>query len=401
MKKNLLKKIRRYIVYVAVLIFRCAVSPLSFGAKSGLGAILGFLSYLFLKKSRNIAMNNVRRAFPGIDGRKAESIVRESFKNMGRNILEAIHLEGMSPAEVKNMTEYEGLEKINEAMKEGKGVIVITGHIGNWEFFQSAMSSLGYSSTVLAQRYSNPYIDKMITKIRNASGTKVIIRRRGKERELMKGVLSALSKGDALGILMDHYTKKGGLAVPFLKGETSAPAGPALFAMRTGAPVIFGYAMRMREGKFKVKFTNPLKIVKGKNRDVALAVNTSKFIQAIEDEILNYPRQWAWMHKFARKHRKGVKRVDYGKLPKVVIYSKKECCLCDEAKDIIKKISHRFPLNVEEVNISDDEEKMEKYGREVPVIFIEGKKLFKLKVEKNRFQDRIAECLYNLNSENA
>jgi len=108
MKKNLLKKIRRYIVYVAVLIFRCAVSPLSFGAKSGLGAILGFLSYLFLKKSRNIAMNNVRRAFPGIDGRKAESIVRESFKNMGRNILEAIHLEGMSPAEVKNMTEYEG-----------------------------------------------------------------------------------------------------------------------------------------------------------------------------------------------------------------------------------------------------------------------------------------------------
>ncbi|RMF93726.1 MAG: hypothetical protein D6734_09430 [Candidatus Schekmanbacteria bacterium] len=382
-----------------VLLLKGLIYPLQFNIKSRLGALIGLAAYKMMRNSRNTAIENIVRAIPELSHSQAIKIAKSSFINMGRNVFEAIHLERMKPEDVQKLVEYEGLEYFDKAMKEGKGLVVITGHLGNWEMFQAAMSTLGYPVTVLAQRYSNPYINEMITRIRNASGTSVIIRRSGKERELMKGVLKALANCHALGILIDHYTKKNGIAVPFLNTETSAPAGPALFAMRTGAPVIFGYAMRLPNERFKVKFQPSFKALNGKNRDLALYLNTANFLEAIEEEILNYPEQWAWMHKFKRKHRKSIRRIDFKKLPKVTIFSKKECCLCDDAKKIIEKISRRYPFKLEAIDITDDKEKLDAYGNEVPVVLIEGKKLFKLGVDKKRFEKRIIDYLYNMNSD--
>ena len=99
--------------------------------------------------------------------------------------------------------------------------------------------------------------------------------------------------------------------------------------------------------------------------------------------------------------RKSVRRIKFDKVPDVVIYSKKGCCLCDDAKKIIEDVSTRYPLRLDNVDITDNEEKLKMYGNEVPVVFIEGKKLFKLGIDKKRFEERIMERLYSLNVENS
>ena len=129
MKNRTIKKIRRYLVYLAVVTVRAVVYPLSFNAKSNLGSFLGALAYKFMKSARQTAIGNVRRALPKIGKKETERIAEESFRNIGKNVLEAIHLEKMTPEDINELTEYEGLEYFDKSMKEGKGGITITGHM--------------------------------------------------------------------------------------------------------------------------------------------------------------------------------------------------------------------------------------------------------------------------------
>ncbi|MBI5376510.1 MAG: glutaredoxin family protein [Candidatus Schekmanbacteria bacterium] len=391
-KSKTIKNIRRYFVYILVRGLYGAIYFLPFGVKSLIGKFAGTACFYLMRSARLTALSNIETAFPGITAEKADRIARASFRSMGMNVLEALHLPRMSKEDIKNMAEFENLDVFKTAMKEGKGLVVITGHLGNWEFFQAVMSVRGFPTTVIAQHYSNPWIDKMITEIRESSGVHVIVRRRGKEKEVMKSALDALKKGQPLGFLVDHYAKKGGIAVPFLGGETSTPSGPSIFAMRSDAPVLFGYAMR-KNGKFKVKFRHPIKVVSSNNRDCALYLNAARFLEEVESEIKSHPEQWAWMHNFRRKHKKGIRRAEFENLPIVEIYSKKDCCLCDEAKNELSDILARYPFKMKVTDITYDSEKLGKYETEVPVVFIDGKKTSKLKFDKMRFQEKIIERL--------
>ena len=180
--KKTIKKIRRYIVYLAAKLLIGMTWYLPFEVKSSIGAAGGLLSFLILKKDRRRAMENFRFALGSkYSDNDIRKIVRTAFINLGRNALEALHIPRLNLSNLKNYITFEGLEHVEEGLRKGKGIVVITGHLGNWELFSTTVSMIGYPVTIIARRYSNPWIDGMIKNFRASHGTNVIIRKKGYE----------------------------------------------------------------------------------------------------------------------------------------------------------------------------------------------------------------------------
>ena len=436
----MLKKIRRYLVYLAARTLIGITWYLPFEIKSSIGAIGGFISFLIFKNDRLRAMENFRFAL-GIKFSENEirKIVRTAFINLGRNALEALHIPRLNLSNFKNYITFEGLEHLEEGFKKGKGIVVITGHIGNWELFSTTASMIGHPVTVIARRYSNQWIDRMIKKFRTSQGTNIIIRKKGYESQMMKEAIKALRQNGILGLLIDQYTRKGSVCVDFFGKPATAPVGPAIFASRTGATVLPGCVIRKNKYRHVVKIYPPVEVVNTGDREKDIYVNTANFTKAIEMMIREYPSQWAWMHDRWKMKSKGqrAKSMGYGvmevgklrsyevpsplegegkgegdktantnqqsavssqysklktrhsstpcpmphaTIPLVEIYSKPDCCLCDEAKKVLLNVKETLPFSLKETDISLDKTDLEKYKEEIPVIFINGRKAFKFRL---------------------
>ena len=414
-----LKKIRRYLVYLAARTLIGITWYLPFEIKSSIGAIGGFISFLIFKNDRLRAMENFRFAL-GIKFSENEirKIVRTAFINLGRNALEALHIPRLNLSNFKNYITFEGLEHLEEGFKKGKGIVVITGHIGNWELFSTTASMIGYPVTIIARRYSNPWIDRMIKKFRASQGTNVIIRKKGYESQMMKEAIKALRQNGSLGLLIDQYTRKGSVCVDFFGKPATAPVGPAIFASRTGATVLPGCIIRKNKYRHIVRFYPPAEVVNTGDREKDIYTNTANFTKAIEIMIREYPSQWVWMHdrwkmktqhsgqtkdlrpqnvgqgfslaeesnpkglpyKRNRQEAQDLKDKTSDSLPLVEIYSKPDCCLCDEAKKVLLNVKKNLPFSLKETDISTDNALFEKYKEEIPVIFINGRKAFKFRL---------------------
>jgi len=432
----MVKKIRRYLVYLAARTLIGITWYLSFEMKSSIGAAGGLLSFLILKKDRRRAMENFRFALGSkYSDNDIRKIVRTAFINLGRNALEALHIPRLNLSNLKNYITFEGLEHVEEGLRKGKGIVVITGHLGNWELFSTTVSMIGYPVTIIARRYSNPWIDGMIKNFRASHGTNVIIRKKGYESQMMKEALKALRQNGILGLLIDQYTRKGSVCVDFFGRLATAPIGPAIFAARTEATVLPGCVIRKNKYRHIVKFYPPAEVVNTGDREKDIYVNTANFTKAIEMMVSEYPSQWAWTHDRWKMKSKGqrAKSMGYGvmevgklgsyevpsplegegkgegdktantnqpsvlssqhsksttrhtshvtdSLPLVEIYSKPDCCLCDQAKEILLKVQKTHPFTLEEIDISLDKTLLEKYKEEIPVIFINGRKVFKFRL---------------------
>jgi len=296
MKKQI-KKIRRYLVYLVAKTLIWLTWYLPFEVKSSIGALGGWLGFIILSKDRRKARENLKSAFGDkLSEKDIRKILKTSFINLGRNAVEALHIPRLNLSNLKKYLTFEGIEHLESAFKKGRGVIVITGHLGNWELFSTSVSMIGYPVTIIARRYSNPWINDMMKSLRSSQGTKVLVRKKGYENQIMKESLKALRENGILGLLIDQYTRKGAVCVDFFGRLATAPAGPAIFAMRTGATVLPGCVIRKDKCKYIVKFYPPEDVIISGDREKDIYINTANFTKAIERMVREYPLQWAWMH---------------------------------------------------------------------------------------------------------
>ena len=424
--KKQIKKTRRYFVYLAVRLLVLSIWYLPFKAKSSIGAFGGWVCYLILRKDRKRAEENIKFVFGNkFSEKEIKDTAKISFINLGRNGIEALHIPKINLSNLKNYVSVEGLEHLDEALKKGKGAIVITGHIGNWEFFPASISLMGYPTAVISRRYSNQWIDEILKNLRVFHGTKVIVREKGYENHMMKEVLEALRNNEILGLLIDQYTRRGFLCVDFFGKPATTPTGTAVFAMKTGASVLPGCVIRRDKDNFLIKFYPPEEVVITGDREKDIYTNTLNFTKAIERMITEYPSQWAWMHdrwklkekqKLKIKSQNEVRSETVGadlasaplnphpassnkratshesrnpKLPLVEIYSKPHCSLCEEAKKILLKVKETLHFELKEIDISSDNSVLEKYKEQIPIIFINGKKAFKFHVDEEELKKKL------------
>jgi Kdo2-lipid IVA lauroyltransferase/acyltransferase len=235
---------------------------------------------------------NLRRAYPDASEAWIRQTARAAYRHLGREAAAMIRLARLQPADIVTRTEMVGWEAFQEAVAEGRGVILAAGHFGNWEIAAAAVAARGVPLSAIVQRQSNPLIDARIQGSRHRFGVRTIER-----GDAPRQVPRALRAGHVVGVVIDQDARRSGVWVPFFGHPSSTPRGAALFALRFGVPVFSIMGVRL-PGKLRYRIELE-RVTPRRTDDLAadLVDLTAELTARLEAAIRQRPEQYFWFHR--------------------------------------------------------------------------------------------------------
>jgi KDO2-lipid IV(A) lauroyltransferase len=278
-----------------------AIERLSFSRAGRIGARIGGLGFSPLKIRRAVVERQLRAALPDRDEAELEHIARAAYAHLGRTSIETAILPSCNSAEIIGLFEsVHGWDLVEQRLALGRGLILVTGHLGNWELGGAYIAARGLPIDAVARHMANPLFDRYLTSTRQRIGMTVI-----HDEEAVKRVPRALRTGHAVAFLVDQGAV--GLAstwVPFFGRFAKTPRGPAVFALRLGAPVVFGVALRQPSGRYQLSF-EPIEIEDTGNREADVDRIVADYTHVLERWIRRAPEQYLWHHRRWKHQRPG------------------------------------------------------------------------------------------------
>ena len=259
---------------------------LPWSALPSLGCWLGDLAYKHQPQKRSTLLHHFKMAqFEG----DHEQLCRKVFQNYAQYYLEV--LKPSSPAWIKERLEIRGKKHFDEALSKGKGVIVVTAHLGNWDLAGSGLSLLNPNVAAVVEVLKSPGAFKWFKHSREKLGMTVI----GLGKSAGKRCLQHLKKGEVLAIVGDRDLAGNGLMLSFMGQVASIPKGPAQLALRSGAAIVPAYFVRSGKLSFVGEFLPPLKVKTGKDFDNDVHAITHELARNLEQMIRMHPDQWCML----------------------------------------------------------------------------------------------------------
>ena len=278
----------RWITGAAALLAR--VLPLR--SLQAVGNAMGSLLFRLLKPRREIALANLERVFGDrYDRRERERIINFSVRNMAKTMLELLKAGWLSDEQLREFVQIRGEEHLRHAVEQGRGVVDITGHFGNWELLAATIGRLGYDLAVIARDANDQNTANIINRAREAAVAEVL------PRESVQEMLRVLREGSILGILPDQHTERGGIWLPFMGHLACTAPGPATLAQRTGSPIVPAFARRTEDDRLDLYFLPPIEVPDTGDRQQDIRTATRLINDALSAEIMAHPEQWIWMHR--------------------------------------------------------------------------------------------------------
>ncbi|MBU0510003.1 lysophospholipid acyltransferase family protein [bacterium] len=254
--------------------------------RSAVGGCLGQVVYLIGIRVR-VTEQNLMRAFPSLPRNAIRMTVRRVYCHFGRVAASFATVLTLRRSDLGKWIFVEGTDVLDEAVRSGKGGLVFSGHLGNWELMGAICAQLGYPVTFVVASQSNPYVEELIDRYRQRTGIEII-----KRRDAIRGVLTALKRGRLVAMLIDQDAHEEGTFVPFFGTPASTPRGPAVFHLRTGAPLIFAHSARLPGDRYRIQVSR-LDTAGCADTDEITARMSSVFEAAVRKT----PEQWFWMHR--------------------------------------------------------------------------------------------------------
>ncbi|HEY3939409.1 MAG TPA: lysophospholipid acyltransferase family protein [Bryobacteraceae bacterium] len=284
-KKSWLQ-IRAEYVLASALVYGLRALPLAAANRLGYAAA-GMLD-LVLPKLRRVALTNLSFAFPGLDSRSRKNIVDGTFRSVGRLLVAISRFQKINASNVHDWISYEGLENYRAAKQEGRGVLIATAHLGNWELSAFAHALMTEPMNVMVRPLDNPLIDRLVENARALAGNRLIYK-----KDAARSVLKALKNNEAVGVLIDQNTSPSeGLFVNFFGRQACAGSGFVKLAYHSRAPVIPGFALwDEKTRRYILRFFPRVELSGDELAD------TQRIHSRLEDVIREYPQQWMWIHR--------------------------------------------------------------------------------------------------------
>ncbi|HKD03437.1 MAG TPA: lysophospholipid acyltransferase family protein, partial [Terriglobales bacterium] len=258
------------------------------------GITLGWLIYLLHIRLRPVGMRNLALAFPEKSRHERARILRGVFTSLGRQLAEVCLFPKYTLANVDQVVIYDGFENFERALARGKGVLFLTAHLGGWEVSSFAHSLQGHPLHIVMRGLDNVYLDRLMRQYRTMHGNSTV-----DKDDFVRGLLSAMKKGETVGILMDtNMTPPQGVFVDFFGTPACTASGMARIALRTDAAVVPGFTIwdpALR--KYRLRFDPAVQLIRTGDADADAVSNTALFTKVIEDNVRRYPDQWLWVHR--------------------------------------------------------------------------------------------------------
>jgi KDO2-lipid IV(A) lauroyltransferase len=258
-----------------------------------LGNALGALALKISPSWRlEMAAANIQECL-GLDAEAAKIVAEKSLSKFGRMIMEVLRFPLLNAQNIDANVKVDGMENLEKAYAEGHGVIMATGHFGNWELLGAMVGLHGYPIMSIARKQNNGAVDKFINEYREMVGQKIVYNRGENEVLALSRMLKAKN---LLGILFDQDTNDVGVKIKLFGKEVITPAGPAVFSRMFKAPILPIFMHYDADGSCRAKIYPPLYAPKTKNKEQDLYDVTEQLIAILEQEIRSNPPMWFWVH---------------------------------------------------------------------------------------------------------
>lgn len=258
--------------------------------------VANFLGYIALKVvprwRMQMASANIQECL-GVDETRAQEIASASLYRFGRMVVEVMRFPLLNQDSIKDNVHVEGLEYLQQAYAQDKGVIMATGHYGNWELLGATVALHGYPMLSITRKQNNSYMDKAINEFREMVGQKVTYNR-GKTGLL--AISRMLKEKKLLGVLFDQDTNDDGVKIDLFGKDSIIPLGAAALSRIYGSPILPIFMHNNEDGTCTAKIYPPLYTPKTKDKQNDYEYVTRQLVNILEQEIIAHPEMWFWVH---------------------------------------------------------------------------------------------------------
>ena len=258
-----------------------------------LGSFGGSVGFVLDRRRQRIGLDNLRLAFGArLPAAEARGILRDCWRQFGRAALETLAFRRLRRGPVSRLVDYEGLEHIRKAYASGKGVLVFSGHFGHWELAAFLQGCLDLPLSLIVRPLDNPYLDKLLARLRGSSGNRIIHKRRA-----VREMIRAMREKRGVAIVIDQDARESGIFVPFFGRPASTTPTLALVALRTGAVVIPCFSVPLPRGRYRIVYEPPVPVIDTGDREEDVHRLTGQCTSIIERWVRRHPESWLWMHR--------------------------------------------------------------------------------------------------------
>lgn len=287
-----MKKYQNYLEYKIVKVLSAFIRMMPHPMALIFGRMLGLLVFYVIPIRKRVAMQNISLIFPEKNKKQVSKIARGCYINFTLNMIEFIRMPLLGAEFYASKFAFVNGEVLQQAYEQKKGALCMSGHFGNWELMGAAIHARGYPLSGIARKQRNRLVDRLINDTRKAVGLGVI-----DLGMAIRGVFRALKENQFIAILADQDARRKGIFIDFLGRPSSTATGPAIFALKSGCPIIFACCIRGKKGAHTAHFDlidhSDLKGVTEEN----IRILTQRHATALEKFILKYPDHWFWMHR--------------------------------------------------------------------------------------------------------
>lgn len=287
--------------YAILILLRCTgyvSAVLSIFMLQKAGALLGKILMLLSSKRVAITLDNIEKAFPEKDLISQQKILKESYANLGIVLLEIASMYFLRNEQVAKRMTFRNISLIHDILKRGKGIVIISGHLTNWEFLAfTAGVHANLSFLLVAKSQKNPFIDSALTALRRRGGNTTV----GME-QAARPLIQALQHNQPVALLIDQAADpKKDVRVPLFGRDAVVFEAPAALALRFHTPLVFAVPVRNAEGTYSVTLTEIKTddLTSSKEDILELTKRHTAFLQQAINE---HPEQWTWQHNRWKYH---------------------------------------------------------------------------------------------------
>lgn len=261
--------------------------------RNGIASFLGWLAVLVIPKWRmKTAITNVQECL-GYDIEKSTKVAEDSLKRFGRMVIEVMRFPLLTSENIDELVKVEGLANLQDAYNEDKGIIMCTGHYGNWELLGATVALHGFPIVSIARKQNNSKMDQLINEFREMVGQKVAY---NKGTNSILTISRMLKEKKVVGILYDQDTGMEGVEINLFGKKSIIPYGAAALSRTYGAPILPMFLHNNEDGTCTVRIHPVIHANKTKDKEQDFYDATKALVDVLEQEIKADPAMWFWVH---------------------------------------------------------------------------------------------------------
>ena len=255
--------------------------------------LIAVLFYYIIPIRKKTVLENLHNAFPDYDEKKLKSIAFGSYKSFAIALAEILYIPAMSKEDIKKQVDCNNVELIREKYEENNGVILLSAHFGNWEFMATSLAAqLNIPISVVIKPQRNPYVTNWMNKARTKWNNEIV-----PLGISIRQTYQTLKDKKVVAMVADQRGPEESIKINFFGRDLTVLTGPAILALKTGAPVLYGISVRQDDYSYKTVFAEISKKYLPDSKEEKIKELSQRHMSYLEGIIRKYPEQWLWMHK--------------------------------------------------------------------------------------------------------